>query len=76
MKRRTLILSALAIPAALTACGDKEASTGKYSPIKLGTLSGPHAEIAEIAAKVAAKTIPDDKLTDYWWFSTNAITWN
>lgn len=54
MKRRTLILSALAIPAALTACGDKEASTGKYSPIKLGTLSGPHAEIAEIAAKVAA----------------------
>ena len=27
-----------------------------------------------IAAKVAAKTIPEDKLTDYWWYSTNSIT--
>lgn len=50
MKRRILIAAiASALTLALAGCGEKAAE----KEIKLGTLSGPHAEVAEVAAKVA-----------------------
>ena len=50
MKRRIVIAAiASALTLALAGCGDKAAE----KEIKLGTLSGPHAEVAEVAAKVA-----------------------
>lgn len=51
MQRRELLIGLTALSAlTLAGCGDKKAET----EIKLGTLSGPHAEVAEVAAKVAA----------------------
>ena len=51
MQRRELLIGFTALATlTLTGCGDKKAET----EIKLGTLSGPHAEVAEVAAKVAA----------------------
>lgn len=50
MKRRIFIAAiASALTLALAGCGEKAAE----KEIKLGTLSGPHAEVAEVAAKVA-----------------------
>ena len=50
MKRRIVIAAiASVLTLALDGCGDKAAE----KEIKLGTLSGPHAEVAEVAAKVA-----------------------
>lgn len=50
MKRRIVIAAiASVLTLALAGCGDKTAE----KEIKLGTLSGPHAEVAEVAAKVA-----------------------
>lgn len=56
MKRR-ILLTGFALAPALTLLGcSKSAETGNgYKEIKLGTLSGPHAEIAEVAVKLAAK---------------------
>ena len=46
MQRRELLISLTALSAlTLAGCGDKKAET----EIKLGTLSGPHAEVAEVA---------------------------
>lgn len=55
MKRR-ILLTGFALAPALTLLGcSKSAETGNgYKEIKLGTLSGPHAEIAEVAVKLAA----------------------
>ena len=51
MKRRLFVAGlAAASVIALSGCGDKASQT----EIKLGTLAGPHAEVAEVAAKVAA----------------------
>lgn len=61
MNRRTFLALGLtaAAAAALSACGRKEQDSGTaeggLKPVKLGTLSGPHAEVAEVAAKAAAK---------------------
>ena len=55
MNRRTFLAFGLtaAAAAALSACGKKEqdsgAAEGGLKPVKLGTLSGPHAEVAEVA---------------------------
>ena len=51
MQRRELLIGLTVLSTlTLAGCGDKKAET----EIKLGTLSGPHAEVAEVAAKVAA----------------------
>lgn len=55
MKRRILLAAIAASPAiALFGCSKNDSSSGQKT-IKLGTLSGPHAEVAEEAKKVAAK---------------------
>lgn len=57
MKRRILLAGLASVPAlALLGCTDKEkVSANGYKEIKLGTLSGPHGEIADIAVKIAEK---------------------
>lgn len=61
MNRRTLLSALAAFPAAilLAGCGEEMASSGISSKglkeIKLSTLSGPHAEVAEVAVAEAAK---------------------
>ena len=55
MKRRILLAAIAASPAiALFGCSKNDSSSAQKT-IKLGTLSGPHAEVAEEAKKVAAK---------------------
>ena len=55
MKRRILLAAIAASPAiALFGCSKNNSSSAQKT-IKLGTLSGPHAEVAEEAKKVAAK---------------------
>ena len=55
MKRRILLAAIAATPAiALFGCSKNDSSSAQKT-IKLGTLSGPHAEVAEEAKKVAAK---------------------
>lgn len=67
MHRRTLILSAIAAGTlTLAGCGKQKPQTaGKYKPIVLGTLAGPHAEIAEVAAKVAAERGLQVKIVEF-----------
>lgn len=57
MKRRILLAAIAASPAiALFGCSKNDSSSAQKT-IKLGTLSGPHAEVAEEAKKVRVRKI-------------------